>query len=160
MTIRLPFLLAFFVASSPFAQDLPRLSDEDTITVFAQKAWEDREQEITYFEGNFQLLGPDWSLAADSATLFGSLDDPERVIALGGPARIVVRKSNLDGDVVGQGEQIEYLRAQDVVQVSGNAQITNEGNSMTSNVLRYDMTADQIDAGGSEGVKMVIDPST
>lgn len=160
MTIRLPIFFLIFAWTSVFAEDLPRLSDDDTVSVFAQTAWEDKDQEITYFEGRFRLVGPDWSLVADSAALYGSLDDPERVVALGKPAQIVIRKSSLEGDVVGRGEEIEYLRAEDAVQVSGSAVITNDGNSMSSSVLRYDIAGDRIDAGGPDGVKMVLDPNT
>lgn len=160
MTIRLPIFGLIFVWSSLFADDLPRLSDDDTVSVYAQNAREDKDHEITYFEGEFRLTGPDWSLVADSATLYGSLDDPERVVALGSPARIVVRKTSLESDVVGQGNEIEYLRAQDAVRVSGSATITNDGNSMSSEELLYDIAADRIDAGGPEGVKMVLDPKT
>ena len=159
MTIRLPALGVFFLVGIVGAQDLPRLANNDTVTVLADEAWEELEQQVTHFRGNFRLYGPDWSVTADSAVLYGPLDDPERVVADGSPARILVEKSAADGEVTGHGSRIEYLRAEDIVQVTGDAQIINEGNSMSSSLLRYDLAAERITASGQGGVKMTVDPN-
>lgn len=136
------------------------LSNDDTINVTADEAWEERGKATTHFQGNFRLLGPDWSVSADKAVLYGPLDNPDKVIAQGNPARIVVRKTNGEGEVVGVGSRIEYRHLNNVIELTGEATVTDADNIMTSSVLSYDLTAERIIASGPEGVKMTLDPNS
>lgn len=63
-------------------------SSDDTVTVTAQKAWEAEETDVIHFSGQFEIRAPDWSLAGESATVYGKLDNPDKVIVKGNPARI------------------------------------------------------------------------
>ncbi len=139
------------------AQEALNLSANDTFRVLADEAWEELESDAIHFKGNFRLIGPQWSVHADEATMFGSLYEPRRFVADGSPALIVVQKSRSNGHITGRGEHIEYLRSEDSVEITGAATVVDRGDTVTSSMLRWDLLTDAISAGGADGVRMVID---
>lgn len=148
---------ATLLAALGEAQDAPNLSANNTFRVLADEAWEELESDAIHFKGNFRLIGPQWSVHADEATVFGSLYEPRRFVADGSPALIAVQKSRSKGHITGRGDHIEYLRSDDSVEITGAAAVFDQGHTMTSSMLRWDLLTDAISAGGADGIRMVID---
>ncbi len=151
-------LLALLVSTGGQAAQKLELTRDDTVVVRADEAWEEPGQRIAHFRGNFQLKAPDWSVAADRAVVYGPLENPDRVVVDGMPARIRLLKSDRITEVEGQGRHIEYRRASDTVSLSGEARLNDGDNALVSSRIEYDIGADSISAGGEEGVEVVVQP--
>ena len=154
-TITFPLIVLVAQAESTL-----ELSKHDTVIVLADEAWEEPDAEVIHFRGHFRLSGPDWSVVAEQATLYGSLEAPDRVVVDGSPALIVVQKSLSEGQIEGRSNRIEYSRSEDFVQLSGEAVVSDKGSHVASSVLRWDLAADRIIASGTEGAKMILYPKS
>jgi lipopolysaccharide transport protein LptA len=156
------FLLTFlFVAQALLAGPLDFSSDE-TVTVTAQRAWEGDEVNVIHFSGNFELHAPDWSMAGDTAVVYGDLDDPDRVIVEGKPARVSFLRPEDDAGGTAEDEQIdgaaqfvEYFRATDKLVMRGNASLLRKESELSSELIEYDVETDRYSAGGEGGINIL-----
>ncbi len=130
------------------------LSKDDTVVVRADEAWEEFAGQVAHFRGNFELAAPDWSVAADSAVVYGPLEDPERIVVDGAPARIRLKQAGREGTVEGEGRHIEYRRADDTVSLSGQARLRDGERTLSSALIEYERRGDRVSAG--EGVEVLI----
>ena len=141
-------------------------SSDDTVTVSAEKAWEDDQVNVIHFSGKFELRAPDWLLAGDAATVYGKLDNPDRVVVSGGPAKISFLRAEdnnsqdaaKDERIDGTAHVIEYFRASDRVKMRGAATLLREDSTLASEVIEYDVGADRYSAGGEGGINAQFRP--
>lgn len=135
---------------------------KETIIVQADEAWEDNSVEAVHFRGHFEIRGSDWSLIADRATLYGPLDDPDRIVAQGTPALVHFQQDGAGGKqpVEGQGRKIEYRRDADRIVIRGEARLRKNKNEMHSGLIEYDRKADTFKAGGNGGVRFSFTPES
>lgn len=129
---------------------------KETIVIRADRAWEEPDAgAVLHFAGDFELVSPDWQLRGDEADLHGPLDDPERIIARGNPAYLII----IDGDqtIEGQGAVIEYQRDADILILRENAHLSGEDVSMTSSEIIYDVGLERLRSSGTDGVEMVLE---
>lgn len=125
------------------------LPAERPIVVRADSASNDPEANVTTFRGHFELQGTDWPMQADQATVYGPLEDPQRVLVVGNPARIWVRRKGIDRDVAAQADEIEYTRGLDVMRLSGNARIVeSDRHVLEGDHFEYDLKANRVKQGG------------
>lgn len=156
-------LLCFF---PPVLAEGLEFSADDIITVTALRAWEGEAAEVVHFSGDFKLQAPDWTLAGDSAVVYGKLDDPDRVVVEGSPARIsFLRKTEpADGDAVedervdGSATAVEYFRATDKLKMQGAARLTRNDSTLVSEIIEYDVDADRYSASGEGGINIQYNP--
>lgn len=147
-------LLGFSVAAvEPLKPD-----KGDTVIVRANLAWEDSDESITYYRGDFELRTPDWSVQASEATVFGPLNNPDRVLLNGEPARIWISQPEKSKVVEGEGAQIEYLLTTESVALSGGAELRDGEDTINSESIHYDVKADSYSAGQTGRVKVSISP--
>lgn len=141
-------------------------SSNDTVTVTAQRAWEAEEVDVIHFSGRFELRAPDWSLFGDTAVVYGKLDNPDRVVVEGKPARIsFLRETPEDADdpdsvgqVDGTAAFVEYFRATDRLYLRGSATLTRKDSTLTSEVIEYDVDADRYSTSGEGGIRIRFNP--
>lgn len=159
-------LLTSFSGMMPaFAGPLD-FSSSDTVIVTAERAWEADEIDVIHFSGNFELHAPDWSLFGDTAVVYGKLDDPDRVVVEGSPARIAfLRDTTGEGSTVESTERIdgaalfvEYFRATDKLLMRGEASLTRGDSTLTSELIEYDVEADRSSASGEGGIQVQFTP--
>ena len=104
--------VAIFVlhAGHSTAADLLKISDDNTILVSADEVWEEPEQEIFHFRGKFEIRTPRWAVLADEATVFGRLDDLERIVAEGSPVQFIFQSSDAENGsfTEAEGQKLEY----------------------------------------------------
>ena len=155
-------LLTFMLGHQPGYAGPLDFSSEDTVTITAQRAWEGEEVDVIHFSGNFELQAPDWSMAGDKAVVYGNLDNPDRVIVEGGPARISFLREaeGSSGEAVseekvdGEASVVEYLRATDKLIMTGAAQLVRKDSTLASELIEYDVDTDRYSAGGEGGIKI------
>ncbi len=153
----------------------------DTVSIVADNAWEGDEVDVIHFEGNFVLRAPDWYMSADTATVYGKLDNPNKVVLKGKPAKIFFLrdtgpnsgKNEQSGprpkpatqtdpgfeDVQGSALHIEYLRASNKLKMTGSASLKRKDNQLSSEVIEYDIDADRYSASGDGGINIQVVPS-
>ncbi len=135
-------------------------SANDTILIHAENAWEDAAPDTVHFSGHFELKAYDWYLSGDQATLYGDLDDPETAILTGSPAKIQLETiaNERIKTITGKAIRIVYQRASNSINLVGGASLTTAGQTMQSEEIEYDITQDRIQASGSQGVHIRVDP--
>ncbi|MEM8768753.1 MAG: LptA/OstA family protein [Pseudomonadota bacterium] len=129
---------------------------KETIVIRADRAWEEPDgTKVLHFAGDFELISPEWELRSDEADLHGALDDPERIVARGEPAHLVI----FDGEstILGNGLTIEYQRDADVLILIGDAELAGEDLSMKSSEIVYDVGQERLRSSGTDGVEMVLE---
>ena len=149
LSVLLPLLLA---VSLPAVAEAPRVSRHDTVTVQADEAWEDSANDAVHFRGHFEIRASDWQVTADQATLYGPLDDPDRVVAeKGAKIRLNTAGTSDHKPVAGEADRIEYVRKGDLVTLTGSARLHKQENTMQSGTIEYNRATDSFRAGGSRG---------
>ncbi len=140
---------------------LSGFSEGDSILIRAENAWEDATADTLHFSGQFELKAQDWYLSADQATLYGSLDDPEKAILTGSPASIQLETTadNRVEIIRGEASRIVYRRASNSISLTGGARLSRDGQMMQSENIEYDIDQDHIQAGGEQGVSIRADPA-
>ncbi|RLA46813.1 MAG: hypothetical protein DRQ97_07065 [Gammaproteobacteria bacterium] len=159
-------LLTVFLSVQTGFADVLDLSSDDTVTITAQRAWEDSEADITHFSGRFELRAPDWHVSADSAVVYGKLDDPDSLVVEGKPAKIFIFRdteqsadsSDSKPNVEGVASKIEYLRTTNKLKMRGAAVLRREDNTLASEIIEYDIDEDSYSASGEGGINIQFSP--
>ena len=171
--IVLSLLAAMLACSSSQAEGL-RFSKDDSVTVTAERAWEADELDVVHFSGGFTLRGPDWSLQGDTAVVYGKLDDPDKVVVKGTPARIsflrqdttteagteqgTTDKAIEEDRVDGSARVVQYFRATDKLSMEGAATLSRKDSTLVSESIEYDVDTDRYSASGQGGINLLFDP--
>lgn len=169
----LPYMSTFLlllVAQGSFA-DFMNFSTDDTVSITAENAWEDDKANVIHFSGKFELRAPDWYLSADSAVVYGDLDNPDKVVLKGKPAKIYFLRDTNDQtkqgndsssnkqSVEGEASRIEYYRATNKLRMQGSASLRRKDNKLASEIIEYDVDADRYSASGEGGINIQLNPS-
>jgi lipopolysaccharide transport protein LptA len=155
-------LLTFLVGMQPGYADSLGFNSDDTITITAERGWEGDEADVIHFSGKFELHAPDWSMAGDTAAVYGKMDNPDRVVVEGSPARIsFLRKDDENPDdadaqekVDGAANFVEYFRATDKLIMRGAASLTRKDSNLASQLIEYDVDTDRYSASGEGGINI------
>lgn len=167
LAFRLFLPLLALLASASEAIEAPDLDAGETMVIRADQAWETRqvpedggpEVRSLHFKGNFQLDAPDWFIRADSATLFGAVDDPKSIAVIGKPARVWMVDENGATEVDATAGNIEYFRHNDRLKLQGDAVLEEQRNTLRSSSIDYDLNERRLVATGKGGVQIVTQPS-
>ena len=130
------------------------------LLIRADRAWEPApevagDEEVLNLEGNFEMRGPDWQLAADRAQVYGPVEDPERLVIRGAPARVSLVRRNGER-ASGTGERITYWRRRELVEVHGAAAFAAGNLAVTSSKIIYDLGKERLESVGDAGVTFVV----
>jgi len=134
------------------------IHSEHMLVVHADQAWEEAEGETLRFAGNFEMRVRDWLFQSDSAILNGTIDDPERVVLKGSPARIHLSGADPAGVIQGEAQEIVYQRDPGTVQLLGGAKLEQGENRLQSSQIDYDINSDRVRAAGRAAVQLRIRP--
>lgn len=121
-----------------------------------------REQDnISVYEGNVRLV--QGSMRIDSDRLVIHFDDNHDLTMLemtGKPARFR-QLTDDQQEMLGEGEQIDYIESQSLLVLRQNASFSQTGDLIKSDLIRINTFTNSIEAGGEQTqdrVKMVIKP--
>ena len=130
------------------------VNDEAPIVIRADRAWEGESGEVLFLKGNFQMRSAGWVVTAQDAEVHGPVEDPERVVVTGEPAKI-----SFDNDgsrIFGQGRRIVYRHREEVIELYDGAVLEGDDVSMTSSVIVYDVKNERLRSSGSDGVEVIV----
>jgi lipopolysaccharide transport protein LptA len=157
--------LTFIFGIQPGFADSLSFSSDDIVTVTAERAWQADEADVTHFSGQFEIRASDWSLLGDTAVVYGKLDNPDRVVVEGKPAKISFLRDSDDADTNDSGERVdgtalfvEYFRATDELLMRGEASLTRKDSTLVSEVIEYNIDDDRYSASGEGGINVQFNP--
>jgi lipopolysaccharide transport protein LptA len=132
----------------------------ETISISAEEAIEDETPGILHFKGQFLMQSSDWRVTAMLATVYGSLNKPDRIYLEGEPARFRVTSAGDagKGPIDASALVVEYLRDTDKLKLSGQATLVLGDEVISSDYIEYDITANRYLAGGNDGVSIEVPP--
>ena len=119
------------------------------------------KDKTSIYSGNVQLNQGSLKIRCDQLTLY--FDDKKELILMemtGTPATFRLL-NDLQQEISGQGEQIEYHVSESTLISIGNAQFTQVGDTIKSEKIQVDTNTGDIQAGGTESdsrVRMLIQP--
>lgn len=151
-------LAAMWFSGNATALEGLRPGSEDAIGITADQAWEDTEPDIVHFQGHFEMHSTQWHLTAESAVLQGKLDSPDHVVLLGAPAQISLLH-NVNGrsePIAAQARQIAYSRGNNALVLSGEARLRQGDNTLSSEIIEYDIATDRFRSHGENGSQMEV----
>ncbi len=133
-----------------------RIGHEDVVSIRADTAWEDTQPDVVHFEGRFEMHVRDWMVLADRAVLFGKLDDPDRVVLEGSPARMELSYTLGERTEIvhGQASKIVYDREAAQIRLSGDAQMGQGDKMLRSGEINYDISTDRFQTKSETGISI------
>ena len=149
-------LTCFPLGAQPLGEDA-----FDIISISADEAREDEQPGILHFNGNIRMQSSDWKLTSEVATVYGSPDKPDRVFLEGVPARFVVYRNDQTelGSIKAAASAVEYIRDANVLILSGGAMLELGDEVIRSTDIRYDISTNRYQAGGTGGVLIKVPPT-
>lgn len=155
---------SFGLSLAHYAHSLPSDSDQE-LTLEAVSAEFDEARGMTTYSGQVVMQQGSMIIRADKLVIFGKLDSASKVIATGKPAKFQ-QTAKVDAQPVkASANKLEYEVNKETLVLVGNAALDQEGSSLKSNQIEYDVKKALVKAGskpndtsGDGRVRMVIPP--
>lgn len=122
--------------------------DAESVILRADEAREDVSQQAIHLRGGVEVDASDWAIAADSASLYGDLEDPRLIVVKGMPARLRVFRSDGEDTVEAEGQHIEYRRAEDLIRITNRAILVIGPRTLRGSNVEYAIRTRRFTAGG------------
>jgi lipopolysaccharide export system protein LptA len=154
----LPVLAAaFFLVSSWTCFALPE-DREQPIEIDADRAISNDKTGVTQFIGNVVLSQGSLIIQADRIVVNQTEREVSAIIAEGKPAKFQQQPEADKGIVTAVAEKIEYKVTDEVVNLIDNAVIDQQGSTIASDLIRYEIAESAAVAEGEDRVNIVIPP--
>lgn len=140
---------------------LPGDADQP-IHIRADRAQVDRNAQTIVYSGSVQVDQGTMRVRADEMIIEYEDQRVVRIIAQGQPARYQQELEDDQGQVRADARTIVYNLQQEQLQLQGEAFLTQGGNEITGDLIRYDIVAGRVDAeAGEEGpVRVTVQPAS
>lgn len=154
-------LIALLFVLSPIAHALPEDANQP-IRLTADRATYSERTGTTTYSGNVIITQGTLKIRADNITVNLTADRKiSSVIATGNNASFEQVVSSEKGLAKGQGKKIDYNAGTGIVSLTGNAKLTQGGNSFSGNAIRYSLKLGDVEAtaGGGQRVELIFPPA-
>jgi lipopolysaccharide export system protein LptA len=140
---------------------LPGDADQP-IHIRADRAHVDRNAQTIVYSGSVQVDQGTMQVRADEMTIEYEDQRVVRITARGQPARYQQELEEDQGQVRADARTIVYNLQQEQLQLQGEAFLTQGGNEIKGDLIRYDIVAGRVDAeAGEEGpVRVTVQPAS
>ncbi len=152
------------VLSAPMiASALPSDANQP-IRLLADRATYSERTGVTTYSGSVTIEQGTLKIAADNLTI--NLDTNNRgirsAVATGRPATMQQVVTQEKGLARGQANRIDYNAENGIVTLTGNAKLTQGGQSFSGNTIRYSLSAGDVEAnaGGGQRVELIFPPNS
>jgi len=159
----------FVACLSVYSSNLIALPDDgqQRLTLEAQSAEFDEANGVTTYVGDVVMSQGSMKIEAEKLVIYGELDSANRVLATGKPARFQQRPEVGSQTVKAVANKLDYKVNNETLVLTGNASLEQEGNSLKSGRIEYDVKKSLVKAGSdkkvpsaNDRVRMVIPPKT
>jgi len=164
MSSRSLVLLLLLILTTGLVQALPDDRDQP-IHISADKALRDEKQGFTVYSGNVQMAQGSMRLEADKLTIYHVIDEVDKVVAEGRPAKMQQQPELDKGVVYAHASVIEFFKSEDRVHLQTNARIEQDGAVVSGDSIDYLITEQLVKADSDQTVEgnrvnVVIPPSS
>ena len=135
---------------------------QQAITLEADRATYNEKSGVTTYTGNVIIQQGTIKIQADSIVATLNKDRQiQQITAKGRPAKFQQQISSEKGLAIGEGQSMVYNAETGVVVMTGNAYLTQDGASFKGNILRYSISAGDVEATGNSQrrIQIIIPPS-
>ena len=151
-------LLSLLLAQSLYA--LPEDADQP-IHISADSAEVDQQAEQVVYRGSVQVNQGTLRVTADEMTIEYEEQKVVRIIATGTPAHYQQQLEANDDQVKADANTIVYHTKDERIDLRGSASLEQKGNTLTGDLIHYDIVAGRVDATANSDVpvRMVLQPA-
>lgn len=151
------FLLLLLISANAWALS----SDKDQpIEVEADGVEINDSTGVSTYVGNVIISQGSMRLDADRVTIFQKNKRTDKVVATGRPVKFEQKPDGKRGVIKGHANRVEYYATSEMVELIGNAKLTQKGDTFASDRIRYNRKQELVQAGsraeGSQRVKIKI----
>ena len=156
---RLLLLLFSLFATNAWA--LPGDADQP-IHIRANNAEIDQDQQLVIYRGEVQVDQGTLRVNADEMTVEYRDQKVVRITAKGNPAHYQQQIEANEDQVKARSSTIVYHTQEERLDLMGNAFLTQQGNEITGDVIKYDIVAGKVDAQSESGGpdRKIVQPAT
>ena len=145
---------AFVACLLLFGSDVCAAASEDTLsselTIEGDSAVFLQEQNTIEYVGNVIAFMDGMRINGDRILVEMTEDRIKRITTTGGPASFWHEQNMAERDTTATANTIVYLPATSLLELSGSASLTQDGNAVSSARIRYNLALGQLDAGSSD----------
>ncbi len=138
--------------------EISLIDGQDTIVITAGQAWEDESDNSLNFQEKFGIKSLNFQLNADLGKMIGDLDNPRKIEAKGSPVEFWLRKNTDSQKIFGEAYFVEYDMENGVINLSGQALVKDERNTIKSEHIIYDTRNKRLISSGQKGVRITAHP--
>lgn len=137
----------------------------DTITIESNSAERDEKTGLTQYQGNVVIKQGSLIIEADKVTVYYLNNRVSRILCLGLPASYQQQAAEDGGLIVAKAETIEYILADDEINLKTGAVLSRNGTLIKGDSINYDLKNETWKAKGNnrgeqKRIQLVIPPST
>ncbi|WP_231759747.1 lipopolysaccharide transport periplasmic protein LptA [Microbulbifer elongatus] len=154
---RLPALALALACALPglSAQALPD-DRQQPVKVSADNLEANRSKNLSVYSGNVVISQGSLQIRADRVEVHGNTKgEINKVIATGKPAHFQQQVEESTTPVKARAARIEFLVASDALQLTGEAFVDRDGNTLSAERIDYDLNSEQMKARGQSEKKRV-----
>ena len=145
-----------------------RTDAEQPIHIEGDDAEIDQTNETIVYTGSVEVMQGTLRVLGDRIVVKIKGDQVERIITEGAPAKYKQQLDDDQGEVEAEAKSIIYHTSQERIYLNGAATLTQLGNKLTGESIRYDMVNGRVDASASTDaepenrgrVQMTLDPAS
>lgn len=139
-------LLALLPSSKIHALPADR---QQPVKVSADKLEANRSQNLSVYSGNVVITQGSLQIRAERVEVHGSAKgEINKVVATGKPAHFQQQMSQDTSPVKAQAMRIEFQVGNDALQLTGDAFVDRDGNTLSAEHIDYDLNSEQMQAQG------------
>ncbi|GLS25420.1 lipopolysaccharide transport periplasmic protein LptA [Marinibactrum halimedae] len=109
------------------------------IEVVADRSRASKLKGVTVLIGNVEIIQGSMKIMADKVTIEQGESGPKNIIAVGEPAKFEQRPKPQKGKIFGEASTIHYYVDKETLKLIKHANVKQDGSSMTSETIEYDM---------------------
>ena len=137
----------------------------ETITIESNSAERDEKTGLTQYQGNVVIKQGSLIIEADQVTVYYMDNRVSRILCLGLPASYLQQAADDGSLIISKAETIEYLLADDAINLKTSAQLSRNGTLIKGDSINYDLKNETWKAKGNnrgeqKRIQLVIPPST
>ena len=157
-------ILAALLASLLFSINTQALPNdrEQPVKVSADKLEANRSKNLSVYSGNVVISQGSLQIRADRVEVHGNAQgEINKVVATGKPAHFQQQVEESTNPVKANAQRIEFLVGNDSLQLTGEAHVDRDGNTLSAERIDYDLKSEQMKAQGrsnQERVEMIWKP--
>ena len=159
LTKKINFLILMLISTLSFAEQADRTKP---IQIAADFGSLDQQKEITVWRGNVVITQGSLRFTADEVIVNRVGDDQQHLIATGRPVTFQQKLDNKPQYIKGKGARVEYDSKDSIVILTGNAQVSRDGDVVNGNRITYNTHTEYytVNRGPKQRVTVLLQPTT